>query len=145
METLFDVAQNEIIDEDDDSTGVEEEDVIGETITKPFDPTQIRVDTKIMTIDLLLNRIRAKSLDLNPDFQRKEGIWTDAAQSRLIESILIRIPIPAFYMDATDEENWLVVDCLQRLTALKRFVITKELKLFGLEFLTSLHDKKYDE
>ena len=82
-------------------------------IHDPFDPTLIRVERENQTIDLLVKRIRHNEINLSPDFQRKGGIWTDEAQSRLIESILIRIPLPAFYVDATDEDSWLVVDGLQ--------------------------------
>ncbi len=125
-------------------TGVEEEQTESEeTITEPFDPTKIRVETKSMTIDLLLTRMEEEELDLAPGFQRKGGIWTDAAQSRLIESILIRIPLPAFYMDATDDNKWLVVDGLQRLTTLKRFVLEDELSLDGLEFLSNVKGKTF--
>ena len=130
---------------DDDGTGIELEDTSSDgKITEPFDPTLIRVETKPMTIDLLLTRMREGELDLTPGFQRKGGIWKDEAQSRLIESILIRIPLPAFYMDATDENKWLVVDGLQRLTTLKRFVLDKKLRLCGLEFLVPLHGKTFD-
>ncbi len=128
-------------------TGIEEEeteeDSLAARITDPFDPSLIRVNTKPMTIDLLLERLRQDELDLSPGFQRKAGIWNDAAQSRLIESILIRIPLPAFYMDATQDERWLVVDGLQRLTALKRFAVTQDLRLEGLDFLTQLHGQTY--
>lgn len=130
----------------DGSTGVEVEDVSAdESIVEPFDPTLIRVETRPFTIDLLVSRLRESELNLAPDFQRHGGIWTDEAQSRLIESILIRIPLPAFYMDATDEESWIVVDGLQRITALDRFIIKKELTLSGLEFLTALNGKKFDD
>jgi hypothetical protein len=127
-------------------TGIEPEDTGGEDeITEPFDTTQIRVETKPSNIDLLLSRIKHDEIDLAPGFQRKGGIWKDSAQSRLIESLLIRIPIPAFYMDATNEDKWLVVDGLQRLTALKRYIIDQDLKLSGLEFLTQLHGKRYSD
>ncbi|MDQ2716658.1 MAG: DUF262 domain-containing protein, partial [Chloroflexota bacterium] len=130
----------------DNGTGVEVEDTSSdEKITEPFDPALIRVDTRPMTIDLLRLRIEYQELDLAPGFQRKGGIWKDAAQSRLIESMLIRIPLPAFYMDATNDEKWLVVDGLQRLTTLKRFMIEKSLRLSGLEFLRHLNGKSYDE
>ncbi|NEP41697.1 MAG: DUF262 domain-containing protein, partial [Okeania sp. SIO2H7] len=72
----------------------------------------------------------------------------DDVKSRLIESIIIRIPLPAFYVDGTNEENWLVVDGLQRLSALRQFVSDKSdkrLKLIGLELLTELEGKTYDE
>ncbi len=130
----------------DNNTGVELEDVVGdERITDPFDPTLIRVDTRPMTIDLLLSRIEHEELDLQPSFQRKGGIWNEGAQSRLIESILIRIPLPAFYVDATDDDKWLVVDGLQRLTTLKRFILDKTLKLSELEFLTTFEGKTYGD
>jgi hypothetical protein len=98
-----------------------------------------------MTIDLLLSRIQHNELDLQPGFQRKGGIWNEGAQSRLIESLLIRIPLPAFYVDATDDDKWLVVDGLQRLTTLKRFIVDKTLRLCDLEFLTALEGKAYPD
>jgi uncharacterized protein with ParB-like and HNH nuclease domain len=125
--------------------GVEIEDTsTNETITEPFDPAQIRVESKIYTLDLMLTRIREGEINLAPDFQRA-SIWTITAQSKLVESVLLRIPLPAFYMDATNENNWLVVDGLQRLTALKKFVITQELRLEGLEFLDDFTNKTFDE
>jgi uncharacterized protein with ParB-like and HNH nuclease domain len=116
-----------------------------ESIIQPFDPELIRVETRPMTIDLLLQRIKYDELDLAPDFQRKDGIWNPRTKSRLIESILIRIPLPAFYMDATNEDKWVVIDGLQRLTTLKMFVNDQSLKLNELEFLTQLENKTFDE
>lgn len=130
----------------DDGSGIEPEITESEDqITEPFDPTLIRVETKPLSMDLLISRIREGELNLMPDFQRKPGIWSDAAQSRLIESMLIRIPLPAFYMDASDEDKWLVVDGLQRLTTIRRFVIKKDLKLTGLEFLHHLNGMGFKE
>lgn len=150
------ISQDQSMPVDDGSTGIETEDPSGDIttdssiITEPFDPTKIRVNTKAMTIDLVLRRIKENALDLSPnpqrsDFQRMGNIWTNGAQSRLIESLLIQIPLPAFYIDATDEDHWIVVDGLQRLTALKRFVIEQKLKLCELEFLAYLHGKVFDE
>lgn len=130
---------------EDYDSGVEIEDTgADDTITEPFDPALIRVESKVYTLDLLLTRIREREIDLAPDFQRA-SIWTTAAQSRLVESVLLRIPLPAFYMDATNEDKWLVVDGLQRLTALKKFVLDGSLKLEGLEFLKQFQGKTYDE
>lgn len=128
-------------------TGIEEEDTGGGfEITEPFDPARIRVDTKPMVISLLMDRIRNREIDLTPGFQRKGGIWSVKAKSQLIESLLIRIPLPAFYMDGSDESKWLVVDGLQRLSTLKSFVIDKTLSLSGLEFLgDSCENKKFDQ
>lgn len=114
-----------------------------------YDPEKINILTREPTIEQLLRRINEEALDLAPDFQRQANIWKDDVKSRLIESILIRIPLPAFYVDATDEDNWLVVDGLQRLSALKQFVNEKDnkkkLKLTGLEYLEDLEGKTYDQ
>src|SRR6266852_756140 len=127
-------------------TGLEEEDTgIGFEITEPFDPARIRVDTRPMVISLLMDRIKNKEIDLAPAFQRKGGIWSTKSKSQLIESLLIRIPLPAFYMDGSDESNWLVVDGLQRLSTLKSYVIDKTLDLKGLEFLSECEGKKFDQ
>jgi hypothetical protein len=80
-------------------------------IIQPFDPAEIRVETKQLSLDTLLSRIEHDEIVLQPEFQRQE-VWKDDARSRLIESILIRIPLPAFYVDATDEDKWLVVALL---------------------------------
>jgi len=110
-----------------------------------YDPDEINIFTREPTIEQLLRRIDEEALDLAPEFQRHANIWKDDAKSRLIESILIRIPLPAFYIDATNEDKWLVVDGLQRLSALKQFMSDKELKLGGLEYLSNLEGKNYDE
>lgn len=116
-----------------------------ESIVQPFDPAKIRVETKTMSIDLLLQRIKHDELDLAPDFQRQADLWKPRIKSRLIESMLIRIPLPAFYMDATDEDEWIVIDGLQRLSTLKTFILDNNLKLVDLEFLSEHEGKMYSE
>jgi hypothetical protein len=113
-------------------------------IVKPFDPTKIRVETQAKTIDNLISRMEHNEIVLQPDFQRAD-VWQDTARSRLIESILIRIPLPAFYMDATDDEKWIVIDGQQRLSTIRRFVIDKSLRLSNLEFLTELEGSSFDQ
>ena len=110
-----------------------------------YNPDKINIFTREPTIEQLLRRINEEALDLAPDFQRHANIWKDDAKSRLIESILIRIPLPAFYIDATNEDKWLVVDGLQRLSALKQFMSDKKLNLCGLEYLINLEGKNYNE
>ncbi|MEM7757186.1 MAG: DUF262 domain-containing protein [Cyanobacteria bacterium P01_A01_bin.40] len=113
-----------------------------------YDPEKINIVTREPTIEQLLRRIDEQAFDLAPDFQRQANIWKDDVKSRLIESILIRIPLPAFYVDATNEDKWLVVDGLQRLSALKHFISDtgkNRLKLIGLEYLTELEGKTYEE
>src|SRR5690348_10991719 len=113
-------------------------------IVRPFDPAKIRVETQTKTIDNLVSRMEHGEIVLQPDFQRAE-VWQDTARSRLIESILIRIPLPAFYMDATEDDRWIVMDGQQRLSSIRRFVIENSLQLSNLEFLTELEGLKFDE
>lgn len=128
-----------LVEPEDTSTGV--------LMEKPFNPSEIDISTKTPTIDLLIKRLSTHppEIDLYPDFQRKDDLWDAGKQSRLIESLLIKFPLPAFYFDGTDNNKWLVVDGLQRLSALRNFVINKTLKLTGLEFLKPLEGKKFDE
>lgn len=125
-------------------------------VQEPFNPTEIRIAQRTLSLDNLVNRLKLGELDLSPDFQRQKDLWNENAQSRLIESLLVRIPIPAFYFDATDDSKWLVIDGVQRLTALARFVIDEQtlkerypelepLKLCGLEFLIDFNEKTYAE
>lgn len=119
----------------------------GDLMEKPFNPTKIDITTKSLTIDLLLKRLKADpiEIDLAPAFQRKGDLWDDKKQSQLIESLLIKFPLPAFYFDGSDNDKWLVVDGLQRLSTLRNFIILKKLKLTGLEFLTKLDGLTFDD
>ena len=91
-------------------------------IRAPFDPSKIDVITQARTVDLLLIRLREGELDLSPDFQRRANIWDEKRKSSLIESMLLRIPIPSLYVSEDKEGNYTVVDGLQRLCAIAHFV-----------------------
>lgn len=134
------------LDEEQKETGLEAENAEGEIGgSLPFDPTQVRVKIVPSTLDLLLARIKHGELDLAPGFQRMENIWTEETQSRLVESLLVKIPLPTFYIDAEDEEKWAVVDGLQRLNTFKRFILDEAFALRGLEFLTEFEGLKFAE
>ncbi|GAA1900399.1 DUF262 domain-containing protein [Streptomyces sodiiphilus] len=119
-------------------------------ISAPFRPDSIKIHTETTTVDLLLSRLREGMIDLAPDFQRRAGIWSDVMQSRLIESLLLRIPISNFHMAQDSEDNWAVVDGVQRLTAIARFIAPDVVKmpplaLRGLDYLTDFHGKGYED
>uniref|UniRef100_Q027Y6 GmrSD restriction endonucleases N-terminal domain-containing protein n=1 Tax=Solibacter usitatus (strain Ellin6076) TaxID=234267 RepID=Q027Y6_SOLUE len=101
---------------------VEREGVADGAIRVPFDPAKIDVITQARTIDLLIVRLREGELDLSPDFQRRANIWGEARKSSLIESILLRIPIPSLYVSEDKDGNYTVVDGLQRICAIAHFV-----------------------
>lgn len=112
---------------------------------RPFDPSKIDIDMKTMELSSIIERLEYNEINMNTDFQRKSGLWTDVQKSQLIESLLLRIPIPAFYFDGGIKDNWLIIDGLQRITALKQFVIDGSLRLTGLEFFHDLEGMKYAE
>ncbi len=112
---------------------------------KPFDQTKIDIIMKPLTIDLLIKRIKYDEINLKTEFQRKEGLWDDGKKSRLIESLLLKIPLPSFYFDGTNNDNWLIIDGLQRLTAIKEFFVDKTLRLKELEFFNDLENCTLDE
>lgn len=112
---------------------------------KPFDQTKIDITMKQLTLDLVIKRLKNCEINLMPDFQRKAGLWDQQKKSRLIESLILRIPLPAFYFDGTNAGEWLVIDGLQRLTAIKEFFVDFTLKLKDLEFLTDYENCSYSD
>lgn len=91
----------------------------------PIDTLLIRNEPR--TVHDVLRRIEAKRFIMNPEFQR-DFIWKEDKQSRLIESVVMRIPLPVFYLAEDDQGRMIVVDGLQRLSTFKRFV-NNELRL----------------
>ena len=104
-------------------------------IENPFDPKRIDIKTKTTSLDNIIKRLKNGEIDLNTEFQRSGNLWDTATQSRLLESLLIRFPIPVFYFDGSDDDRWLIVDGLQRLNSINNFVVDKTLKLEKLEYL----------
>ena len=84
-----------------------------------------------------MRRIEHGEVDLEPEFQRRARLWRPHKKSQLIESLLLRIPLPVFYVAADVDDSWAVVDGLQRLTTIYDF-IKNEYPLVGLEYLDAL-------
>ena len=91
----------------------------------PIDDLLIRNENR--TIYEIVRRIRQQSYVMNPEYQR-EFIWPEDKQSKLIESVIMRVPLPVFYLAEDDEGRMVVVDGLQRLSTFSRFM-GDELKL----------------
>ncbi|WP_277984589.1 DUF262 domain-containing protein [Sphingomonas faeni] len=119
-----------------------------EVIERPFDPLEIKISRRIVTVGLITRRIEYGEIELAPDFQRRARIWDVVRKSKLIESILLRIPLPVFYVAADDAENWRVVDGLQRLTTIYDFIHTEtehSFSLRGLEYLQAYEGATFDQ
>lgn len=113
-------------------------------ISHPFKPEKIRVRTVNLTIYEIVSRLEHKEIILTPSFQRRLDIWKPVDRSRLIESLLLRIPIPVFYVAADENEVWSVVDGLQRTSTIRNY-IKNEFPLEYLEYLTDLSGNYYKD
>lgn len=111
----------------------------------PFDPSKIDIRTEKITLDSVIKRIKNDELEFDSSFQRKSGLWSMKQKSQLIESIFLKIPLPAFYFDASNDDRWEIIDGLQRLGTIKEYVVEKTFKLSGLEFLKELNGLKFNE
>lgn len=136
------ISEEEIEHVDESSINTESDDII-----HPFDASKIDIRDQAISLDLLVKRIRQGRINLYPDYQRLPELWKQEQMSQLIESLLIRIPLPVFYFDGSTDV-WEVVDGLQRLSALKRFMIDKgdkAMTLKGLEYLKQYNGKTFEE
>lgn len=107
----------------------------------PYDPEKIRVEPKTFSLREITEMIDDEDLDLSPDFQRN-FVWDNTRKSRLIESILLRIPIPVFYFSMDEKGVMHVVDGVQRLTTISQFM-DGEFALQDLEYLKSLNGLRF--
>jgi Protein of unknown function DUF262 len=94
----------------------------------PLDSVFVRQESR--TVSEVCNRIEKQRYIMDPDFQRS-FVWGDEKQSKLIESCVMRIPLPVFYVAEAPDGRIVVVDGLQRLTTFTRFLSGK-FKLRGL-------------
>ena len=108
-----------------------------------FVPADVNIRPRSMSVDQLIARLKYEEIDLHPGYQRSRDLWDDITQSRLIESLLLKIPLPAFYFDARNDDKWAVIDGLQRLTAFENFFVKETLSLSGMEYLTELNGTNY--
>ncbi|GEM55512.1 hypothetical protein B0A58_10585 [Flavobacterium branchiophilum NBRC 15030 = ATCC 35035] len=107
----------------------------------PYDPDKIKVHQKQFNVKLIAEMIDNEDIDFTPDFQRN-FVWDSHQKSRLIESILLRIPLPMFYLAEDEEGRITVVDGLQRLSTIKDFMDNK-FPLKGLQYLGETCNGRY--
>jgi hypothetical protein len=132
---------------ENEPTGVEAElDEDQETIVKPWDPSGIRVSTKQFSMRNILDLIDDGDLELAPDFQRNR-VWKAGQKSRLVESVLLQIPLPAFYFAEDTTGMMRVVDGLQRLSTIHNYVRggPGSFPLSNLEYLEHVQGLRFVE
>lgn len=122
-----------------------------------FVPALVDITSLTQNVSTLMERLFNEEIDLSPAFQRRSDLWDKEKQSRLIESLMLRIPIPSFYFDMVREGEWKVIDGLQRLTAFQNYLIGErkttesgdsilvKRKFEGLQYLQDFNGKTFDE
>ena len=128
-----------IIEAEQSGTEVSETETID--YSNPFNPEDIKVHAKQFSLRLISDMIDEGDIDLSPDFQRNL-VWSSFQKSRLIESILLRIPLPMFYFSEDNVGRITIVDGLQRLSTIKEFMENK-FPLRNLEYLKDSCEGKY--
>jgi hypothetical protein len=129
--------------ETEEATAFEDEDTGAEDAPlKPWDPALIRVMTKTFALRQVVDEIGDGTIDLAPDFQR-DYVWKERQKTRLIESILLGIPLPAFYFDATKDNTYQVVDGVQRLTTVRDFAAGAFALSNDLEYIKEIAGKNF--
>ena len=84
-----------------------------------------------------------KILLIEVPYQRKY-VWDDAKASRLIESLLLNVPIPVCYFAENTDGTWEVIDGLQRTQSIVRF-LKGEFALRGLSVAKELNTKRFSD
>jgi hypothetical protein len=112
----------------------------------PYNPGDVDIRQQAMPVDMLISMIEFGNIDLwnKEGFQRSSGLWSREKQSRLIESLIMRIPIPIFYLDGS-QKPWKIIDGLQRITTLYQFIHKNGFELTNLEYLKALENKTFEE
>lgn len=137
LENDLDIFEEERPDNEEAASAKPFEEVIPEGIESsdelemhnyPLDSLLIRSETR--SVHEVCRRIEQGLYIMDPDFQR-DFIWKSDKQSRLIESLLMRIPLPVFYLAERDDGKVIVIDGLQRLTTISNFLNNA----FGLRHL----------
>lgn len=105
-----------------------------------YDPNTINITTRTIDVDRLLSKIC---------FENVKSNWGDIQKSRLIESMMIRVPIQSFYVNdairSNDNDFWTIIDGQKRSLAIKEFCGDRTIQLQGLEYLIDLEGKSFDE
>ncbi|WP_198596227.1 DUF262 domain-containing protein [Vibrio splendidus] len=108
----------------------------------------IKTDGYSMSIGELINLYKEEELKLDPAFQRLFR-WNDEQKTKLIESILIGIPVPEIFVAQKSDATWHVVDGVQRLSTLLQLVGSLEgnskLKMSSCKYIPSLQGKTWDD
>ena len=87
---------------------------------------------------------KGSTYELQPDFQRRKGRWSNEKKSKLIESFIINVPVPPVFLYEVSYANYEVMDGLQRISTIIDYY-NDEFELSGLVQWAELNGMKYSE
>lgn len=131
------------IEEDYFGTELEKEDITDIQNEIPYNVQDIRVDQKMITIYQIEHWIESKTLNLSPEYQRNL-VWDMNRKSALIESLMLKIPIPAFYLDEDVDGLKNVIDGMQRLSTIHEF-LNDGFSLRKMQYLSGCEGKTFSQ
>ncbi|TIM10236.1 DUF262 domain-containing protein [Mesorhizobium sp.] len=113
---------------------------------KPKDFQEMVVAPTDWTIGVLVDLLKRKKIDLQPNYQRRIA-WTADKMSKFIESLFLRLPVPQIVLAETQPGRFAVIDGKQRLNSLARFCLDMNdpLRLKGCEYRADLEGLTYEE
>lgn len=136
----------QIVDENNNAL-IDDENLqdVGEKITSPFSPNDIKISNPPMNLGDLIDNITYGYIDFDTEYQREGNLWEGNKPSRLIESIMLGLRLPAFYFEEViPKKKWKIIDGLQRCWVIKNFCVDKKFALKDLEFLSDFEDETFD-
>ena len=129
---------------EDSLLGIETEDTSGEDLDSiPYSADNIRITPMMYSVYQIFHWIESEILILQPEYQRNI-IWDNHRKSLLIESLMLRIPIPAFYFQEDFDGNKMVIDGLQRLSTIYSFM-KDEFRLESLQYRKEFEGHTYSQ
>jgi hypothetical protein len=128
-----------LVDEAEDDTSLE----------IPPERRRVKTDRQDLPVETLHGWVKRGKLNLQPDFQRY-FVWNKSKASRLIESLLLDIPIPVIYVAEEQNNTYSVIDGQQRLTSICEFINGKfpdgqEFRLSSLQVMTEVNRKFFKD
>jgi hypothetical protein len=126
----------------DDETKIEDQNDGG---LYPYDPAyeNIEIGEDPFSVFEYLRQLEKGKIKIQPDFQRNQ-VWNNQQKSKFIESIILNFPLPPIYLNETKESTYIVIDGLQRSTALMQFY-NGEFALSKIEALPKYNGSKFTD
>jgi hypothetical protein len=140
------IKKNRLAELSEEYIGVQVEDIeLEDDIPEPktdkpaYRPEEIYVENKPFSISMIMDLIEDGDLEVAPNFQRN-FVWDRTRQSKLIESILLGLPLPSIYLSQYSDGKLTIVDGLQRIRTIQSFM-NDELELCNMEYFEECNGK----